>query len=105
MSKRSVRKFRHRSDVTPNLTFKQSVQIGMVHAMLLRKEITYNDVPQWMKDLGQTAKQEAELNAAVQFDINSAIITDRVNSVRAGTAVELPLEEVIEHVHGEHCNH
>lgn len=105
MAKRSVRKTRHRSDSTMNLSFKHKVQIGIVHAKLVRKEINYNQVPQWMRELNKSAEQEAELNASVQTEIDHVMIADRVKAVQAGEVVGLPLEEVITHLHGDSCNH
>lgn len=86
MSNRTARKFRHRTDKSPALTFKQHVQLGVTHARLVRGEITYNDVPQWMRDIAKSTKQEAELTEVVQEKIDEAI-------------------EAHNHEHGEHCNH
>lgn len=86
MSNRTNRKFRHRSDKGPALTFKQHVQLGVAHARLVRGEINYNDIPQWMRDISKSAKQEAELTEAVQETIDETI-------------------EASEHVHGEGCTH
>ena len=105
MAKRSIRSTRHRSDAKQTLKFKQLVALGSVHAQLVRGEINYNDVPQWMRDISKTAQQEAELNSVVQTEIDHAMIADRVADVQAGTAVELSLDDVVAHVHGENCNH
>ncbi len=55
MSKRAHRKIRHRENSPTILTFKQRVHMGAVKGKLLRKEMTYDDVPQWMQDLANQA--------------------------------------------------
>lgn len=86
MSNRSLRKIRHRSDKGLTLNFKQRVALGSAHAALVRGDINYNDLPQWMRDVSKTAEQEAELVEVVQEKIDEAI-------------------EAHNHEHGEHCNH
>lgn len=48
MSKRKVRKLRHRTDQLPILTFNQLSQMGTVRAKLLSGEITSEQIPPWM---------------------------------------------------------
>ena len=82
MAKRSLRKSRHNNSGT-NLSFKQRVQLGSTYAALVRGEINYNDVPQWMREVNTPLKQIKELTGAVDLT----------------PIVETP------HEHGEHCNH
>lgn len=53
MSKRKVRKLRHRTDQLPILTFKQLVEMGNVRAKMMRGEITPDQVPAWMMGEGK----------------------------------------------------
>lgn len=48
MSKRKVRKLRHRTDQLPILTFNQLSQMGTIRAKLLSGEITSDQIPPWM---------------------------------------------------------
>ena len=79
MSKRSLRKKRHTTTRNTNLTFKQRVAVGSTHAKLIRGEINYNDVPQWMRSA------PAEIPATNQEELEEFLTPD--------------------HEHGEGCTH
>lgn len=70
----------------------------MTHAKLIRGEINYNDVPQWMRDVAKTDEQNQELVAAVQAEIDDAALA---------VAPETVVQSVTpaQHVHGENCTH
>lgn len=78
MANRKTRKARHYAQNA--LTFKQKVHIGMARGQLVRGEMNYNEVPQWIRDVWGLPTDEQ--------------LVEQVES----TVVE-------EHVHGEHCVH
>ncbi len=80
MSKRKIRKLRHRTDQKPILTFKQLTQMGNMRAKLMRGDITPEQIPAWMMgESGQATPAEQEFFGD-------------------------PAEHA-EHVHDEHCDH
>lgn len=114
MSNRSLRKSRHRSDKGLTLTFAQRTALGSAHAALVRGDINYNDLPQWMRDVSKTAEQEAELNEVVQEKIDEQVqlLTVKpdhdhiVPALDVTQGVEPPVTDTYHrHVHGDKCNH
>lgn len=82
MSKRKIRKLRHRTDQKPMLTFKQLTEMGNVRAKLAKGLITPDQIPAWM-----TGETPVKVEAPQVFGDPSEH------------------SESHEHVHGEHCNH
>lgn len=83
MAKRTLRKSRH-TTTSNALSFKQRVQLGSTYAALVRGDINYNDVPQWMREVNTPLKQIKELAALSPISV---------------------VEEPVEHKHGENCTH
>lgn len=97
MSKRSVRMSRHRPDALKMFSFKQKSQLGSAHAQLIRGEINYNDIPQWVRDASrELAVQDGKFSP---FD-TAAVLNDL-------TPEDEKMIDALatEHVHGENCNH
>lgn len=82
MSKRKIRKLRHRTDQKPMLTFKQLTEMGNVRVKLAKGLITPEQIPAWMMG-------EAPVKIAAP-----QVFGDPAEH-----------SEPHEHVHGEHCNH
>lgn len=83
MANRKTRKDRFQGKNV--LTFKQKVQMGVARGQLIRQEINYNQVPQWMRDVWGLPSDEQLVS---QIEETALGETD---------------EHV--HVHGENCTH
>jgi hypothetical protein len=89
MSKRSIKKVRHRTDKKYQPTFKESVKLGMILGKLKRGEL----------DVSQATDMVAEIRGE-----------DFLKEYQAHVASQAALEPLevgseIEHVHGENCTH
>lgn len=74
MSRRSVRKVRHRLDAPKVFSFKQRVQMGMITGKINRKEITLQDIEKdpklvWMLDAWKEIQQAVEPMVALPAEV------------------------------------
>lgn len=94
MSKRSIRKVRHRSD-SVNFTFKQRVQIGQSSRQLAMGEIKIDQLPEWML-------KDKLISRLALIDPNPQLTPEQL-AFGQQLAAEIEAQDL--HVHDEHCNH
>jgi hypothetical protein len=78
MSRRAIRKVRHRPDAPKVFSFKQRVQMGQITRKIKNKEITLEQIQNdpkiaWMIDVWREIKREAEIQVEEMAPLPSEV--------------------------------